>query len=425
MNHGYLAMLLVVTTASWSVTALAKSSVFWENLTVSKTVHLKKHIKKNRSRTRWAASRGSKITARYQEKIKKTAPKTKEAKTKKARSCSRVKQAQQLPKNCVKKTRLTRSGIVSQIKYLKSLHARKNAKVRYANYQNVGNRDLLGTARSLLNWFDRGGTISDNFDLHRLGVSTEKVKYTGYFTPSLSARKYPNNEYRFPIYGAPKNGHFPTRGEIFNGVLRGKGLEIAWTNDPMAYYEIQVQGSGSLSYPNGKVLQLHFAGKSPAKFIAISRYMQKKGYIKRPSASLVKNWMKKNPNRVEEVLAANPRFVFFSLSKRGRSQKTASGRPLIAGHTVAVDTRQIPFGSVLLAELPIRNAKGKVTRKEWRLLFPQDRGGDIKGTKRLDLYTGRGDRAKRLTRAVTGMGRAYLLTNKTARSRSRIRTAAR
>jgi membrane-bound lytic murein transglycosylase A len=173
------------------------------------------------------------------------------------------------------------------------------------------------------------------------------------------------------------------------------------------------------------VRELHFAGKTPAKFVRVSRYMQQQGYIKRPADKEVRRWLEKNPRQLNRVLSVNPRFVFFSMEQRSSTRKTASGQPLIAGHTVAVDTQHIPFGSVLLAEVPIRNSYGKVTRREWRLLFPQDRGGAIKGTKRLDLYTGKGSRAKRLTRAVTGMGRAYLLVNKSTNRGGQFRTASR
>lgn len=416
MINGFLLSMFALMLTVFSFSANAKNSAFWDTLSANKATPIQKY----KPRTRWTAPRRS--------QIKQNRPKTqsKYAASSKNRSCY-VKTARQLPRRCIKKTRATRKGIVSQINYLNSSYAKQTAGLRYANYQNVGNQHLLGTARSLLNWFDRGsaGALANNFELYSLDSRSSRVKYTGYFTPSLSARKYPNREYRFPIYASPKNGHYPTRAEIFSGALRGQGLEIAWTNDPVGYYEMQVQGSGSLSFPDGQVRELHFAGKTPAKFVRISRYMQRKGYIKRPADKEVRRWLEKNPQHLKKVLAVNPRFVFFSLEKRSRTRKTASGQPLIAGHTVAVDTQHIPFGSVLLAEVPLRNSYGKVTRTEWRLLFPQDRGGAIKGTQRLDLYTGKGSRAKRLTRAITGMGRAYLLVNKSRRRGGEFTTAAR
>jgi len=117
--------------------------------------------------------------------------------------------------------------------------------------------------------------------------------------------------------------------------------------------------------------------------------------------------------RIETVLSKNPRYVFFQLGQHERV--TASGTPIINGHSVAVDTRYIPFGSILLAEIPIRNKKGKVLRKEWRLLFAQDRGAAIRTDMRLDVYTGTGDDARREANQITGIGKAYLLLKKDGR----------
>ena len=95
---------------------------------------------------------------------------------------------------------------------------------------------------------------------------------------------------------------------------------------------------------------------------------------------------------------------------------TASGMKLVPGHTVAVDTSFIPFGAVLLAEVPRINAQGEIMDYEWRLLFPQDRGNAIRGNARLDFYTGTGELAKQWANKVTGLRQAYLLLDKGQRA---------
>lgn len=387
----FLAVILLI-----SEQVMATSTAFWDSLNNQRMVvnNSPRYIK---PRTRWEAPRRSRIPRH-----------------KNNHSSCYVKSARYLPDYCVKKNSATRRGILSQIKYLRSYSARK-AGYRHVSYD-IGQRELLDTAKALLQWFDSYGSqsLADNFELHELDARTGKVKYTGYFTPFISARHYPSGSYRYPIYAAP-SGRLPTRREVFDGVLRGKGLEIAWTNDPIGYYQAQVQGSGILSFDDGEVADLHFAAKTPREFVSVARYMYRKGYISAPSNKAMRRWLEDHPDRLEEMLSVNPRFVFFRLAKHKNTRKTASGQPLIAGHTVAVDTSHIPFGSILLAEIPIRNAKGKIMDREWRLLFPQDRGGAIKGTTRLDLYTGEGSRAKRLTNAITGIGRAYLLKRKAGR----------
>lgn len=410
MKNGYLTIRLLILFSIGSSTALATPSAFWDTLSNTR-VTSQSYERYNQSRTRWEAPRRSRIEPRH----------TRQRAYQHTTSCS-VKAATRLPNHCVVKNKATRKGILSQINYLRSNMELLNSGIQPVAYRDVDHNRLLHTAKTLLDWYDGYSrhSLTEDFELHELDARTGKVKYTGYFTPFIAASHYPNNEYKYPIY-APPSGAYPDRRAIFKGVLRGKGLEIAWTNDLVSYYQAQVQGSGILSFRNGDLADLHFAGKTPAKFVSVARYMYNKGYINTPSNKAMRRWLERHPDKIKQVLAVNPRFVFFKLARHKNTRKTASGQPLIAGHTVAVDTQHIPFGSVLLAEIPMRNSKGKITGREWRLLFPQDRGGAIKGSTRLDLYTGEGIKAKQLTNEVTGIGRAYLLVKK--QGRGRVKTA--
>ena len=111
-----------------------------------------------------------------------------------------------------------------------------------------------------------------------------------------------------------------------------------------------------------------------------------------------------------DILNINPRFIYFTLNKG--VVKTASGMPVVPGHTVAVDTNYIPFGSVILAEVPVINRLGQVIGNEWRVLLSQDRGAAIKGPARMDIYTGAGESARKMANKLTGYGRAYLILYK-------------
>ena len=107
---------------------------------------------------------------------------------------------------------------------------------------------------------------------------------------------------------------------------------------------------------------------------------------------------------------SNPRYVYFEPSQKALI--TASGLPIVPGVSVAVDTDFIPFGSVLLAEVPILNTKGQKLGSEWKILLPQDRGNAIKGPARMDIYTGKGEPARVVANRLTGFGQAYLLRNR-------------
>src|SRR3989338_4755213 len=73
---------------------------------------------------------------------------------------------------------------------------------------------------------------------------------------------------------------------------------------------------------------------------------------------------------------------FFSLL--GDLPRGASGTPLVAGYSAAVDPKKIPYGSVLLAYIG-----GKP-----RLLFAQDTGAKIQRNNEIDIYMGKGERAR-------------------------------
>src|SRR5476649_782389 len=60
-------------------------------------------------------------------------------------------------------------------------------------------------------------------------------------------------------------------GEIEQGALKGKGLEIAWVQDPVALFEVQVQGSGRIHLAEGGTLSIGFDGSNNRAYTAIDR----------------------------------------------------------------------------------------------------------------------------------------------------------
>lgn len=323
----------------------------------------------------------------------------------KAMACN-VHNALALPVRCIKKDQQTREGLLTQIRYL---NQRLSGIQKVSDYTGVSDRALLNTAQAALKWLDGySTTLANAFELHPLSTNAT-VKFTGYFTPYINARRYPTKEYRYPIYRKP-DGHYPTRAEVFAGALRGQGLEIAWTNNPIDLYFAQIQGSAVLAFEDGGTVEIHYSAHTNERYVSLVRYMHHRGYIGTASEAAMRAYFAQYPQHIERLLSKNPRYVFFRVDQRQKI--TASGMPIIDEHTVAVDTRHIPFGSVLLAEIPVRNAKGQVTRQEWRLLFAQDRGAAITTNMRLDVYTGVGDQAKKQAKQITGIGKAYLLLKK-------------
>lgn len=323
------------------------------------------------------------------------------------------RQSVRIPANTFSISPSLRSGLSHAARYLQGQNPNLAVATRGVN---VSNRTLSQTLHALLNW---GGDIApqalqQQFDLVPLLNGQSKAsKFTGYYTPIIQASAKPDARYRYPIYRSPMNTQLRqlSRSQISNGALRNKGLEVAWTNDPIGLFYMQVQGSGILEYSNGKRVSLSFDGSNKKPFRSLSHFMKNQGLM---SGSMgrerIQKWLYSHPTYLNQALNSNPRYVYFKPVQRG--VLTASGMPIIPGHSVAVDTNYIPFGSVILAEVPIINSKGQTMGADWKILLPQDRGAAIKGPARMDIYTGKGEQARQIANQLTGHGRAFLLLNR-------------
>ena len=61
--------------------------------------------------------------------------------------------------------------------------------------------------------------------------------FTGYYEPEIDGALAPDAAFRVPLYAlppeAPKGRSWLSRGEIEDGALAGRGLELAWVADPV------------------------------------------------------------------------------------------------------------------------------------------------------------------------------------------------
>ncbi|MDD5393103.1 MAG: MltA domain-containing protein [Thiothrix sp.] len=319
-----------------------------------------------------------------------------------------------LDEHCIRKTPELRNALVDMAVYLQTTDVSRLATPDY--HGPMDKARLIRTVEQVIAWMDGktvpGKSIGQQFDFYALGNPQDKrpVQYGGYFTPILDVQKTASAEYRYPVYTKPKtDAPLPSRREIMQGALRDKGLEIAWTNDPIEYYFMQVQGSGLIRYPDGKTQLLGFAGKNAYPYVSIGRYMKENNYLRTDNLSnnAVRQWLRLNPDKLDEVLNANQSFVFFRPVKD--VLRSASGLPVVPGYTASVDNSMIPFGSILLAELPIRDMDGKIVQHEWRVLLATDRSSDDRGAVRIGIYTGEGEEGRAQIQRFFPAGRAFLL----------------
>ncbi|HEX2227689.1 MAG TPA: MltA domain-containing protein, partial [Candidatus Binatia bacterium] len=133
---------------------------------------------------------------------------------------------------------------------------------------------------------------------------SQSVLFTGYYQPVIEANLRPGPEYRYPIYGMPadlvggeesasvagrrpfgrlKEGRlvpYYSRAEIDGlGALSGRGLEIAWTKDPVDLFFLHIQGSGVLQLPDGRRMQVGYAGQNGLPYRSIGRLLIEEGKI--------------------------------------------------------------------------------------------------------------------------------------------------
>jgi membrane-bound lytic murein transglycosylase A len=319
-----------------------------------------------------------------------------------------------LEQQCIQPSHELRRALVDTAVYLQTTEASRLVSPGSALPDKAR---LLQTVEQLIGWIDHPAATSKNaqFDFLALGDNQEKrpVQFGGYFTPVLEVNDKPTAEYKYPVYAKPQGkAPLPSRSEIIHGALKGQGLEIAWTNSPVDYHFIQVQGSGVMRYPDGHTQLLGFAGKNGLPYTSIGRYMQEKGYLRTDNTSnaAVHQWLKLNPDKLDEILNVNQSFVFFR--PVNDTLRGSSGLPVLPGHTVSVDTSIIPFGSILLAELALRDNKGKIVQHEWRLLLATDRRSGNQDNINLSIYTGAGEEAKQQAQRFFPAGRAFILQSR-------------
>ncbi|MES2973151.1 MAG: MltA domain-containing protein [Pseudomonadota bacterium] len=229
---------------------------------------------------------------------------------------------------------------------------------------------------------------------------------TGYYEPLLDAQRQPTATHNAPLYRPPatlaSRKPWYTRQEMetlpeARAALRGR--EIAYLADPLDALVLQIQGSGRLriTEPDGsqRIVRVAFAATNDQPYRSVGSWLLQQGALRDASWPGIKAWAVQNPQRVNEMLWANPRMVFFreeALSELDAAfgPRGAQGVPLTPGRSIAVDPGSIPYGTpVWLA------STGPVTTLQ-RLVLAQDTGSAITGAVRADYFAGTGDQAAEL-----------------------------
>ncbi len=257
-----------------------------------------------------------------------------------------------------------------------------------------------------------------NFDVLAVSAPGTDGKFTGYYEPVVRGSRVPSRRFTIPVYRRPPdleaNKPYLTRTEIESGALRGRGLELAYVDDAIGLFEMQVQGSGRIALAEGGVMRVGFDGSNNQPYTALGRVLVEEGALPEDQATwpAIRNWLQENPAKAREAMRKNERYIFFK-DTRGEGAIGAQGVTLTSGRSMAVDPAYVPYGLPVYID---------TTRPAWRrpgqtvlfrrLMVAQDTGSAIKGPVRGDVFFGAGSAAADSAGRMNSPGRWWILLPK-------------
>lgn len=274
-----------------------------------------------------------------------------------------------------------------------------------------------------------------------VGAPPGEVLVTGYYEPVIPGASQRTDGARVPVYARPadlvaarlrdfrddlpderitgrvEDGSLQpyfTRREIQEeGALEGRGLEIAWVEDRVDLFFVEVQGSGAIRYPDGRAVRIGYAGSNGQPYRSIGRLLIEEGRVPREEMSMqaIRAYLAAHPDEVSRILNHNASYVFF------RELDTPPvgflGVPVTGGRSIATDSRIFPPAALAFLETtrPALDDEGRVVEGSplRRFVLNQDTGGAIRGPGRVDFFWGRGEDAERSAGLMQQQGRLFFL----------------
>jgi membrane-bound lytic murein transglycosylase A len=271
---------------------------------------------------------------------------------------------------------------------------------------------------------------------------TTRGMITGYYEPLLHGAMHADERYRYPLYKTPEDMLIVDLGALYPSLkgkrVRGRvvgnkvlpyysraqiesekmplsGQELLWVDDRDQLFFLQIQGSGRVQLPDGKIIGAGYANQNGHAYISIGKKLIDMGELKREDVSLfsIKAWLKSNPQRAKALLNENPSYVFFVLRDKPEFGPTGSlNVPLTAERSLAIDPKFVELGAPIWLST---SYPGKTQQPLQKLVMAQDTGGAIKGQLRADLFWGTGEHAENMAGNMKQPGEMFILlpNNKT------------
>jgi membrane-bound lytic murein transglycosylase A len=281
--------------------------------------------------------------------------------------------------------------------------------------------------------------LGRRFEVYRATAPAE-VLFTGYYLPTLPASTTRNGHFRIPVLGRPPDlvtvalgdlgapcacreqlvgrvvrgalAPYFSRAEIEGGAV-GSTPVLAWVEDAVGLFFLQIQGSGVLTFPDGSQRTIGFATTNGHPYMSIGRVLVERGALSLDQASMqgIRRWIETHPDEGARLLQTNPRYVFFR--QLDGPPLGSLGIPVTAGRSIATDPGVFPPGALGFVRVPALGSSRALSR----LIFSQDAGAAIRGPGRVDVYFGAGSEAETTAGRLRSPGELYFLAPRTAAPR--------
>ena len=280
----------------------------------------------------------------------------------------------------------------------------------------------------------------DNFDPFKVVNADETATglVTGYYEPLLRGSRVRTEIFKYPLYSQPQDLVSVELSDVYPDLkfkrLRGRivanrlvpyferseiestgaplrGLELAWVDDAVELFFLQIQGSGQIQLADGTRMRVGYADQNGHPFRSLAGALIRRNQIRAEHASMagIKDWARRNPAKIQQFMNVNPSYVFFKELAGDLSGPIGTlGVPLTRERSIAVDQRVVPLGVPVFLATTFPNTKTELNR----LMVAQDTGGAINGAVRADFYWGFGDDAGSQAGKMKQQGRMWVLLPK-------------
>jgi membrane-bound lytic murein transglycosylase A len=207
---------------------------------------------------------------------------------------------------------------------------------------------------------------------------------------------------------------YPDRGQIMEGALGASAKPLAFLDDPVDAFFMEIQGSGRIRLADNSILRVGFSGQNGHAYTALGREMIRRGLMRRKDVSMqsLRRYLTDHPDQRDDLLRSNRSYVFFKpltglqddLGPLG-----ADGTQLTPGRSLAVDRSFHGLGAPVYVDATDADGRTQPVR---RLLIAQDTGGAIRGPVRGDIFWGAGEDAANRAGLMRAEGRMYVFLPK-------------